>query len=142
MTPAIVDTSAILALFDESYPDHSSLARLIRERSWELIVSPFVVAEADYMLASRLGAAAADRFHRDVLDGAYRLAPWRIEDHAAAVALCRRFGSEYVGIADAANVVLAATYRTSTFFTLDQRHFRALAPLTSEAAFTLLPYDA
>lgn len=60
----------------------------------------------------------------------------------AAVALCRRFGSEYVGIADAANVVLAATYRTSTFFTLDQRHFRALAPLTSEAAFTLLPYDA
>ncbi|MFT3832320.1 MAG: PIN domain-containing protein [Micropruina sp.] len=141
MTAAIVDTSAILALFDEGYAEHPALARLVSDGSWDLIVSPFVVAEVDYMLATRLGSAAAGRFHHDLLVGAYHLAPWRVEDHALAVKVGQRFGSEYVGVADAANVVLAATYRTNILLTLDQRHFRALSPMTSDAAFRLLPYD-
>ncbi|MFT3860970.1 hypothetical protein [Micropruina sp.] len=93
------------------------------------------------MLATRLGPQAAAGFHRDVLAGAYRLASWRLEDHALAVTLCEQFGSDSIGIADAANVVRAAAHNTNTLFTLDLRHFRALAPLTSETAFRLLPYD-
>lgn len=141
MTPAVVDTSAIVALHDESYDEHATLAREVTEGDWELVVSPFVVAEADYMLSTRLGPEAARRFSRDVVRGAYRLAAWGVDDHARAVTVCESYGPAYIGIADAANVVLAARLGTATVFTLDQRHFRVLTPLTAVESFTLLPYD-
>jgi uncharacterized protein len=47
----------------------------------------------------------------------------------------------YVGITDAANVVLADRYRTTRLLTLDQRHFRVLRPLWGANSFTLLPLD-
>ena len=142
MRAAVVDTSAIIAIFDESHSEHADLARLVTEGDWDLVVSPLVVAEADYMLATHLGANAARQFALDVVRGAYRLAQWRTDDHALALMVCERLGSECIGIADASNVVLAASHDTTVIFTLDQRHFRVLTPLTSEDAFRLLPYDA
>lgn len=46
-----------------------------------------------------------------------------------------------LGATDCLNVVLAARYRTEVLFTLDHRHYRAVAPLQDAAAFTLLPAD-
>ncbi|WP_216915769.1 PIN domain-containing protein [Nocardia sp. NBC_01377] len=144
MNAVVVDTSAILAVFDEAYDEHVPLAGILTEAAGLLVVSPFIVAEADYMLSSRLGADAARAFGRDIVTGAYELAEWAPEDHAVAVELTRKFDSpkDYVGIADASNVVLADRYRTTTLLTLDQRHFRRLRPLWGADHFTLLPYDA
>jgi len=50
--------------------------------------------------------------------------------------------SNYIGVADASNVVLADRYRTTTVLTLDQRHFRRLRPLWGADNFTLLPYNS
>jgi predicted nucleic acid-binding protein len=143
MTAIIVDTSAILATFDEAYAEHKPIAEILRAQSAVLAISPMVVAEADYMLHSRLGAAAARRFAADVIAEAYELAEWTAGDHASALAICDRFsdGKDYIGITDASNVVLADRYRTTSVLTLDQRHFRMLRPLWGVAHFTLLPYD-
>lgn len=143
MTAFIVDTSAILAAFDEAYSEHPAIARILGAADDLLVVSPFIVAEADYMLSSRLGADAARAFSQDIVTGAYELAEWTAEDHAAALALTRKFDGpkDYIGIADASNVVLADRYRTTTMVTLDQRHFRQLRPLWGSDHFTLLPYD-
>ncbi|WP_067471218.1 PIN domain-containing protein [Nocardia amamiensis] len=143
MTVLVVDTSAILAAFDESYPEHTDIARILTSHNDLLVVSPLIAAEADYMLAARLGTRAARDFARDIATGAYELAEWTSEDHGEALELTRRFGNlkDYIGIADASNVILADRYRTTTIVTLDQRHFRRLVPLWGAAAFTLLPYD-
>jgi uncharacterized protein len=44
------------------------------------------------------------------------------------------------GLADAS--LLAAWLGTTCVATIDERHFRAVPPLTGEAAFVLLPPDA
>lgn len=144
MTALIVDTSAILAIFDEAYREHQQIAEIIEETTASLVVSPLVVAETDYMLQSRLGTAAARRFAGDVASEAYELAEWSAADHATALTVMDRYGdqNDYIGVADAANVVLADTYRTTRLLTLDQRHFRALRPLWGADYFTILPYDA
>jgi uncharacterized protein len=139
--PLVVDTSAVLALYDEDQAEHQAVADVIAETAETLVVSPMVVAEADYMLQTRLGAAAARTFVSDVVAEAFELAEWTAADHGIALGVIDSFGSEYVGVADAANVVLADRYRTTSLLTLDQRHFRRLRPLWGAEYFRLLPYD-
>ncbi|MQY24944.1 PIN domain-containing protein [Nocardia aurantia] len=138
----VVDTSAILALFDESYVEHKDLVRIIDANDERLVVSPLVVAEADHMLYTRLGSRAARDFASDVAGGAYELAEWTSNEHAAALAVIGQYRNDYVGVADASNVVIADRERTDRIMTLDQRHFRTLRPLWGFSAFVLLPYDA
>jgi predicted nucleic acid-binding protein len=144
VTAIVIDTSAILAIFDESYAEHPAIARILEKTEDVLVISPLVAAEADYMLASRLGPRAARWFAADIASEAYDLAEWTSSDHAAALAVIGRQGddSDYPGIADASNVVLADRHRTTTILTLDQRHFRRLRPLWGAGHFTVLPYDA
>jgi predicted nucleic acid-binding protein len=139
----IVDTSAVLAAFDEDQDGHSAVAATLKAARGEpLVLSPMIVAEADYMLYSRLGADAARAFARDVAAEAYELASWDAEDHAVAVDLTTGYRDDYVGIADVSIVVLADRYRTMWLLTLDQRHFRVLKPLWGADAFKLLPFDS
>jgi uncharacterized protein len=144
VTPVIVDTSAILAIFDESYTEHAAIAGIVSSDPGPFVVSPMVVSEADYMLHSRLGADAARLFATEVFTQAYELAEWAVRDQAAAIDVSRHYGrdKDYIGITDASNVVLADRYRTTRMLTLDQRHFRMLRPLWGAGHFTLLPYDA
>lgn len=144
MNTLVVDTSAILTAFDEAHPDHRSIVSAYSRGNPLLVVSPLIVAEADYMLSSRLGPPAARQFARDIVSGAYELAEWTAEDHATALNVTNQFGAgkDYTGMADASNVVLADRYRTTSIVTLDQRHFRQLVPLWGATAFTVLPYDS
>jgi predicted nucleic acid-binding protein len=143
MTAIIVDTSAVLASLDEAYPEHEAIAQILATADGPLVISPMVAAESDYMLHSRLGAAAARQFAADVAAEAYELPEWTAADHAAALEVINQNSddSNYIGITDAANVVLADRYRTTHLLTLDQRHFRRLRPLWGAGHFTVLPYD-
>ena len=142
MRTAILDTSAILALFDSQYDEHRPLLQALEALEGPPVVSPFIIAEADYMLFARYDAKAAKRFNEDVALGAYELASWRDADHAEALQVIQSLnGDEYVGVADASNVVLADRYRTTSIMTLDQRHFRKLQPIWGPDYFTLIPYD-
>lgn len=144
MTALVVDTSAIVASLDEAYAEHKAVAAVLASETGTLIISPMVIAEADYMLYTRFGAAAARQFATDVAAEAYELAEWIANDHAVALDVINRNSddSNYIGVTDAANVVLADRYRTTRLLTLDQRHFRRLRPLWGADYFTLLPYDS
>ena len=138
----IVDTSAVLAAFNEDQDVHRAVVDALKAARGEpLVLSPMIVAEVDYMLYTRFGADAARAFARDVVTEAYELASWDAEDHAVALDLTTGYRDDYVGVADASNVVLADRYRTTRLLTLDQRHFRVLRPLWGADAFTLLPFD-
>ena len=104
MTAIIVDTSAVLASLDEAYAEHEAIAAVLAATDGLLVVSPMVAAESDYMLYSRLGAAAARQFAADVAAEAYELPEWTATDHAVALNVINRNSddSNYIGITDAA----------------------------------------
>ena len=94
--------------------------------------------------SQRAGRTRSSRcwFAADVAAEAYDLAEWTARDHAAALEVINRNSDDnYIGVADAANVVLADRCRTTRILSLDQRHFRRLRPLWGAEYFTLLPYD-
>jgi predicted nucleic acid-binding protein len=103
-----------------------------------LVVSPYVVAELDYLVASRLGVSAELAVLADLASGAWDLAAIDAEALSQARSLIERYAGQRIGVADAANVVLAARYRTRTIVTLDRRHFDVLRPLAG-GRFTVLP---
>jgi len=134
----IVDTSAILAFFDRDEPDHEALAAVLSQSSEPLVVSPYVVAEVDYLIGTRLGVAAEIAALRELAGGAWDLATIDSTDLARTVPIIERYADHAVGVADASSVVLADRYRTTTIATLDRRHFSMLRPL-SGGYFAIVP---
>ena len=134
----IVDTSAILAFFDRDEPDHEAVAAVLSQSSESLVVSPYVIAEVDYLIGARLGVAAEIAALRELAGGAWDLATIDSIDLAKTVPIIERYADHAIGVADASNVVLADRYRTTTVATLDRRHFSVLRPL-SGGYFAIVP---
>jgi len=97
-----------------------------RSRS-ALLLSPFVLAELDYLLAARVGSAARTSLLAEVESGAYQLEPLSGADVGEALTLIRRHAGLGVSLADASVVVLARRHAVQDLLTLDERHFRTLA---------------
>lgn len=134
----IIDTSALLAYFDRDEPDHAAVSAVLETAVEAPIVSPYVVAELDYLVASRLGVAAELAVLTELASGAWDLPAIDTEALGQVRAVVARYAEQQVGAADASNVVLAAQHRTRTIVTLDRRHFNVLRPLTG-GRFTILP---
>ena len=98
----IVDTSALLAFFDTDEPDHAAVSGVLARASEPLVVSPYVVAELDYLVASRLGGPAELVVLHELSSGAWDLAAFGSEDLAEARAVVER-----AEIADNRDVLLA-----------------------------------
>jgi uncharacterized protein len=140
-TMIVVDTSGILAAKDEAHPQHNAVAATLSDTTEQFVLSPFVFAECDYMLATRLGDAAARELLDEVVSGAYELVDFDAGDTAVAGGVMDRYADLRIGLTDASLVVIAARVQTTRLLTLDERHFRAVAPLWGAPAFTLIPTD-
>lgn len=138
MADLIVDTSALLAYFDASEPDHAAVTEDLSASIELLIVSPYVVAELDYLVATRHGVEAELAVLDELTGGAWELAAFDVDDLKHARTIIANYGDQAIGVADASNVVLAERYRTRTIVTLDRRHFGVLRPITGDR-FTVLP---
>jgi uncharacterized protein len=134
----IVDTSALLAFFDTDEPDHASVTAVLDAATEPLVVSPYVVAELDYLVGSRLGVSAELAVLRELAGGAWDLAAFGAEDLAQARAVVERYSDQAIGLADASIVILAARYQTRTVVTLDRRHFGVVRPIDG-GTFKIVP---
>lgn len=126
----IADTSALIAFYSESGAEHDSVASWLAAHDEAIVVSPYVVAELDYLVATRKGVQAELAVLAELAGGAYELAAMSAADITQAAELIGRYPRLGIGITDASLVVLAARYRTNTVLTLDRRHFGALRSLT------------
>lgn len=122
----LLDTSGLLAAIDSSQSQHAKAAAALRQASAPLLLSPFVLAELDYLLATRVGADAQHALLEEVARGAYRLELFTAEDVASAAAILGRYRDLGVGLADASIVVLAERFGVLDVLTLDRRHFQTL----------------
>jgi len=135
----VADTSGLLAMFNAREPAHEAVrAALTGAADDLLIVSPYVVAELDYLLATRLGVAAETAVLDELAGGAYELAQIDADDIEEAVRTIRRYSDQDIGITDASLVVLARRYGTRSILTLDRRHFDVMRPLDG-GRFKLIP---
>jgi uncharacterized protein len=134
----IVDTSALLAYFDTGEPDHNAISRAIGSHGEPLVVSPYVVAELDYLVATRIGVDAELAVIEELSGGAWELAGFAGPDLEQALSIIRKYRDQRIGLADASNVVLAERHHTRTIATLDRRHFEVLRPLRG-GRFALVP---
>lgn len=137
----LLDTSGLLAAVDASEPHHAAAASVIRGSTVAKLLSPFVLAELDYLLRVRVNRRAADALLGEVAAGAYQLEPFDSADVAKARSITTKFGDLDVGLADASIVVLADRHDIRDVLTLDERHFRALRDARGRS-FRVLPADA
>jgi uncharacterized protein len=136
----VLDTSGLMTAYGFDQSRHKPVTEILRQDSGPLVLSPFVLAELDYMLVSRLGPDQELTLLEDVTAGVYQLAEFGLHDVAQAKSVVERYRALNVGLADASIVVLAAQYQTTRILTFDHRHFRAMTPLQG-GSFTLLPAD-
>ncbi|HEY1643971.1 MAG TPA: PIN domain-containing protein [Streptosporangiaceae bacterium] len=137
----VADTSGLLAAFGQDAARHRQARLAYESDPGPVVLSPFVLAELDYLLLSRAGVKAELQLLSEVSAGVYELAEFTRRDLGQAAAICERYSDIKIGVADASIVVLAARYRTTRLLTFDERHFRAIKPLHGES-FTILPADS
>ena len=137
----ILDTSGLLAALDGSDPMHRPCSAVIRAARSPHLLSPFVLAELDFLLGKSVSSGARRAFLGEVANGAYRLENFDAADVAQALVVLDRYRDLDMGLADASLVVIAARHGMHDLLTLDERHFRAvLGP--GDRPFRLLPADA
>jgi predicted nucleic acid-binding protein len=136
----LLDTSGLLAALDASQRTHRACAAALEKARPPLLLSPFVLAELDYLLSTRVGVAAELALLDEVARGAYQLEPFDADDVAKVVSVVDRYRDHAIGLADASVVVLAARHKTRDVLTLDRRHFSLLKTLERKPRpFRILP---
>jgi uncharacterized protein len=137
----VLDTSGLLAAIDSSQRFHDAAKEVLGGAVDPLILSPFVLAELDYLLATRVGREAELALLEEVARETYRLASFSIGDVAEARRIIVQYADLRIDLADASNVVLANRHDTLDMLTLDERHFRTLSG-PGGRPFRVLPADA
>jgi predicted nucleic acid-binding protein len=134
----LLDTSGLLAAIDASQREHPACASALRESRGLRLLSPFVLAELDYLLGARVGARAQSALLEEVARGAYQLERFEAGDVAAAARVIARYARLRIGLADASIVVLGERHSARDVLTLDRRHFRVVRRANGRP-FRLLP---
>ncbi|MGF1470181.1 MAG: PIN domain-containing protein [Rubrobacteraceae bacterium] len=138
----ILDSGGLLAALDPGQNDHETFSDALTDPArGPLVISPFVVAELDYMILRDYGREGQVAFLQEVDRGAYRLESFDEPDFSQAFELVSQYHHlASFGIADASNVVLAERHSTADILTTDQRDFRRVQ-LPDGGYFRILPYD-
>lgn len=136
----LLDTSGLLAALFIDQRKHTACARILLEADTPLVLSPFVLAELDYMVAKLAGESVELELLAEVSRGAYRLADVGSRDVEEARAIIERHTGLGVGLADASIAVLSRRLGCLDVLTLDERHFRVLRGF-KDRPFRLLPAD-
>ena len=133
----ILDTSALFAFLRAGDPDNEAVTGVLLTKE-PLIVSPFVIAELDYLVEARAGVRAELQMLADIASGAYELPVLSAADLIACAGVIDKYADQRVGVTDASLVVLAERYQTRRICTLDHRHFGVMRG-TDGTPFELLP---
>jgi len=137
----VLDTGGLYAALDANEVLHGRAVAALVASAPPRLLSPFVLAELDYLIGTRVGHDAQMALLDEVARGAYQIEPVTADDVAQARRVMERYADLRIGLADASVVVLASRHRTLDLLCTDQRHFRALRG-TGGRPFRLLPIDS
>jgi predicted nucleic acid-binding protein len=129
-----LDTSGLLALFDEKDSHHTECREVVREDEGPLLLSVGVLAEIAWLLETRFPPHVEREFLEDIRAGAYTLS-WESRDIARIQALAQKYADLPLGISDSA-VITCAERSGGRVLTMDWRHFPVAR---GEKSITVLP---
>jgi predicted nucleic acid-binding protein len=133
---AVVDTGPLYAAVDLDDADHARCRAALADSTYRLVIPAFVVAEATYLVGTRLGADVEARFLESM--ASMDVESPGPDDWSRIAELVVRYRDFPLGGVDASVVALAERLDVETVITLDARHFRALRP-RHRKAFRLVP---
>ncbi|MDR8410628.1 PIN domain-containing protein [Nonomuraea sp. 3-1Str] len=136
----VLDTSGLLAAIGPEQPFHKEARHVLETEEGPLLLSPFVLAETDYMILKLAGVRRELQFLRDIGAGGYELVAMSADDVRRAANIAEQYADMRIGLTDASVALVAARHGTTRVLTLDHRHFRTMKPLRGDA-FTVLPAD-
>jgi hypothetical protein len=137
----VLDAGALYAQADRADPNHRATVDVLRSERGPLVTSALVVAEADYLILTRLGVDVELAFLEDLAEGTFQVECLTRHELRTAASIVRQYSDLALGLADASLMVLAQRFRTVRLVTLDYRAFRTVVPLQG-GTFQLLPRDA
>jgi len=137
----LVDTSGLLAALFADQHHHRACAGALLDAEPPRILSPLVLAEADYLIQKYGGIDAELLFLDEVACGVYEVPSFDAADVAQAREIIAKYADLSIGLADASIVVLAQRYNCRDVLTLDHRHFGALR-FEGRRGFRVLPRDS
>lgn len=114
----ICETSGLLASFDAGDAHNAAVTKAVEADSGPFIVSPYVIAELDYLLATRRGVREEVAALRELATGAWDFASMNPRELDTVCGVIERHQDQAIGAADASLVVLAGRYRTTRVLTL------------------------
>jgi len=132
----LVDTGVLYALADRDDAWHVRSVQLLRHSRERLLAPVTVLPEVAYLIQSRLGSPAEQRFIRSVADRELAVETPSEADWTRCVELVAKYPD--IGLVDASVIAIAERLRVSTIATTDRRHFGAVRP-RHRAAFDLVP---
>ena len=136
----ILDTGGLLSAIDASQTHHRAAAAAVSQAEAPRLLSPFVLAELDYLLATRVSRAAELALLGQVADGVYQIESFDAGDIARATEVLDQYADLDLGLADASLIVLSERHKVLDLLTLDERHFRAVRG-PGGMPFRILPAD-
>lgn len=136
----VVDTGGLYAALDATETLHGRAVAALVASTPPRLLSPFVLAELDYLVGTRVGHQAQMSLADEVTRGVYQLEPFTSEDLGHARRIMERCADLRIGLADASVVVIANRHRTLDLLCTDERHFRALRGIGGRP-FRLHPFD-
>ena len=136
----LVDTSGLLAALDESQRYHRECLEALEKAAQPFLLSPFVLAELDYLLARHIGPEAQMSLLDEVARNAYQLEPFNAADVVGARKIVEKYADLEIGLADASIGLLAERHQINEVLTLDLRHFRSMR-IGGRRRFKVLPFD-
>ena len=133
---AVVDTGPLYAAADTSDADHARSLAVLQRREIQLVIPALVVAEATYLVGSRLGPDAEAAFLRALKD--FHVESPQSDDWPLIAELVSHYADFPLGGTDASVIALAARINATVVLTLDRRHFSVVRPPHCDS-LTLLP---
>jgi len=123
---AVVDTGPLYAAADLDDADHAISVETLSRGDLELVIPALVIAEASYLVGSRLGPAAEASFLRGI--GQIEVEPPAPDDWDRIAELVEQYADLPLSGTDASVVTLAERLDTELVVTLDRRHFSVVRP--------------
>ncbi|MGK7946209.1 MAG: type II toxin-antitoxin system VapC family toxin [Microcystaceae cyanobacterium] len=135
---AILDTSFLFALTDQSDRNHQRVLTIAQSVNEPLILPTVVLPEVCYLIASRLGHQVMRRFVSSITPDTVQVKPVIPEDFARINYILEQYADNKLDFTDAAIIVMAERLNITRVYTLDHRDFSIIRPSHCDY-FELLP---
>jgi uncharacterized protein len=136
MTPAVVDSGVLYALFDSRDAWHSRSVAFFKAHAQDAVVPFTILGEVGYMLEVRLGSGAPKSLADWLSRGLVQFEGLLPQDLRRMTLLMSKHPE--LGFVDSSVVAIAERLAIGTIATTDRRHFESIRPAHTDR-FALVP---